>query len=90
MTAFIWGNKWVDRSDDLPGLMTGTQVAVGIGIAVVAALIPDLDRWPPADRRRLVEVMRAKGGASEARYVRLLDGHARLRRSLEALAPAGG
>jgi hypothetical protein len=33
--------------------------------------------------------MRAKGGPSESRYVRLLDGHARLRKSLEALLPAG-
>ena len=34
----------------------------------------------------LVAVMRAKGGGSEMRYARLLDGHRRLRRSLESLA----
>ncbi|MEK7680291.1 MAG: hypothetical protein AAB356_08870, partial [Deltaproteobacteria bacterium] len=39
MQAFIWGNRWRDNSDDLPGLMTGTQLAVGIGIAVVSAII---------------------------------------------------
>jgi hypothetical protein len=58
-------------------------------LAPVATLIPDLERWPAADQRRLVDVMRAKGGPSESRYVRLLDGHARLRKSLEALLPAG-
>jgi len=55
-------------------------------LALVATLIPDLERWSAADRRRLVDVLRAKGGPSEARYVRLLDGHRRLRRSLEKLA----
>jgi hypothetical protein len=58
-------------------------------LAPVATLIPDLERWPAADRQRLVDVMRAKGGPSESRYVRLLDGHTRLRKSLEALIPAG-
>src|SRR2546428_255087 len=55
-------------------------------MALVAALIPDLAAWSPAERRALVAVMRAKGGRSEMRYARRLDGHRRLRRSLEALA----
>jgi hypothetical protein len=54
-------------------------------LALVIALIPDLDRWPAIDRRRLTEVLRAKGGPNEAQYVRLLDRHQRLRRRLEAL-----
>ena len=57
-------------------------------LAPVAALIPDLARWPAADRRRLVRVFRAKGGRSELRYVKLLDDHGRFRASLEALAAA--
>src|SRR5437899_1873013 len=57
-------------------------------MSLVAALIPDLARWPLAERRELVAVMRAKGGASEMGYARRLDAHARLRRSLEALARA--
>jgi hypothetical protein len=55
-------------------------------MSLVAALVPDLAAWTPAERRALVAVMRAKGGASEMDYARRLDGHARLRRSLEALA----
>ncbi len=55
-------------------------------MSLVAALIPDLTRWPQSDRAALVAVMRAKGGASEREYARLLDGHRRFRRSLEALA----
>jgi len=57
-------------------------------LSLLIALIPDLARWPAGDRRRLVQVLRAKGGPSEARYVRLLNGHHRLRRSLEALVAA--
>ena len=58
-------------------------------LAPAIALIPDLARWPAADRRRLLAAMRAKGGASEARYVRQLDGLDRLRRKLRDAAPAG-
>lgn len=54
-------------------------------LSLLMALIPGLERWPAADRHRLVQVLRAKGGPSEARYMRLLDGHQRLRRSLAAL-----
>ena len=57
-------------------------------MSLVAALVPDLARWPFAERRELVAVMRAKGGASEMGYARRLDAHARLRHSLEALARA--
>jgi hypothetical protein len=57
-------------------------------LSLMMALIPDLGRWPAADRRRLVQVMRAKGGPSEARYVRLLGSHRKLRRSLEILVAA--
>jgi hypothetical protein len=49
-------------------------------------LIPDLARWPAHERERLRRLMRAKGGASEASYLALLDGHRRLRRSLQLLA----
>jgi hypothetical protein len=60
-------------------------------LSTVIGLIPDLADWPAAERARLRGVMRAKGGASEARYVAQLDGHRRLRTSLHALvrdAPA--
>ena len=54
-------------------------------MSLVAALIPDLAAWSVADRRALVAVMRAKGSGSEMSYAGWLDGHHRLRRSLEAL-----
>jgi len=58
------------------------------GLALVAALVPDLAAWPARERRALVAILRAKGGGSEGRYTRLLDGHRRLRLRLEALVRA--
>jgi hypothetical protein len=55
-------------------------------MSLVAALIPDLAAWSSAERRSLVAVMRAKGGDSEMGYLRRLDGHRLLRRSLELLS----
>ncbi len=57
-------------------------------LSLMAALIPDLPRWPASDRQALVAVMRAKGGASEYQYARRLDGHRRLQGALEGLARA--
>ena len=54
--------------------------------ALVVAQIPDLPRWPAADRRRLLRLIRAQGGRTEVAYLRLLGGHRRLRASLAALA----
>ena len=53
--------------------------------ALVATLVPDLDRWPQRERARLVGVIRAKGGRGEGPYVRRLLRHARLGQALEAL-----
>lgn len=45
-----------------------------------------LQRWRRAERRDLAAIMRAKGGRRESDYVRLLDAHAKARRSLVRLA----
>ena len=55
-------------------------------LAPIVALLPDLARWPGADRARLLAVMRARGEPGERRYLRLLDGHHRLRRGLQRLS----
>jgi hypothetical protein len=47
--------------------------------ALVLALIPDLSSWSRDEKQAVVEIIRAKAGADEARYVRLLVGHPRLR-----------
>ncbi|MCB9747065.1 MAG: hypothetical protein H6755_01490, partial [Candidatus Omnitrophica bacterium] len=39
MTAYVWGNKWVDRSDDLPGLTTAGEIALAVGMELVQLII---------------------------------------------------
>jgi hypothetical protein len=50
--------------------------------ALVLDSIRDLPRWPKADRRATAEVIAAKAGPSESRYLLLLRRHARLREAL--------
>jgi len=52
---------------------------------LILCRIPDLARWPAADRARAIAVARAKGG-SEFRYYDLLRRHARLQAALRELA----
>jgi hypothetical protein len=53
--------------------------------ALVVALIPDLARWTTEEKRDVVRIVRAKAGADEGRYLRLLRRHRRLRRAIIAL-----
>lgn len=48
-------------------------------LALVLALIPDLARWTEDEKRETALIIRAKAGADESRYVRLLQPHSRLR-----------
>ena len=50
--------------------------------ALVLDLIPDLSRWSRREKDGVVEVIRAKAGRSETRYLRLSQRHARLRAAL--------
>ncbi|HET6342346.1 MAG TPA: hypothetical protein VFG78_09220 [Gemmatimonadota bacterium] len=49
-------------------------------------ILPGVERWSSAERRALVSVVRAKGGRRESDFVRLFDGHVRLRRAILDLA----
>lgn len=48
-------------------------------LALVLNLIPDLARWTDEEKRDAAQIIRAKASADEARYVHLLQHHARLR-----------
>ena len=54
-------------------------VPVNHPLALVFALIPGLDRWTPSDKSAAAAILRAKEHAAEARYLRLLQCHPRLR-----------
>jgi hypothetical protein len=49
-------------------------------------ILPGLERWSPADKRDLVEVVRAKGGRSELDYLPRFNEHRRLGKAILALA----
>ena len=51
-------------------------------LALVLDAIPDLPRWSRAERAAAAEIIRAKDGREEIRYLRLLKSHARLRKAL--------
>jgi hypothetical protein len=54
--------------------------------AVTLSLVRNLKRWTPDEKRLLVAIIRAKAGATETRYLRLLQQHTRLR---DVLVQAG-
>jgi hypothetical protein len=50
--------------------------------SLVLALIPDLGRWTPAEKRQLIKIIRTKGTGDEMRYFRQTQFHPRLRSAL--------
>ncbi len=50
--------------------------------SLVLALIPDLTRWSPQEKRQLIKIIRAKSAPSEMRYLRQTQRHPRLRAEL--------
>ncbi len=49
-------------------------------------ILPGVETWSPTEQRALAAVVRTKGGRRESEFVRLFDGHARLRRAILDLA----
>lgn len=49
--------------------------------SLLLALVPDLSRWTEDEKRALARIIRAKAGADELTYLRLLQKHRRLRRA---------
>ena len=47
--------------------------------AVVLDLIPNLNRWSESERKALVPIIQAKAAADEARCLKFMQQHARLR-----------
>ena len=55
-------------------------------LCLLLAMVPGLDRWPAADRRGVVAIMRAKGKANERAYFDLMRRHRRFREAMVQLA----
>ena len=54
--------------------------------APLVMILPRANRWSATSKTRLVEVIRAKGGARESQFVALFDRHRALRRAILELA----
>ncbi len=50
------------------------------------AQVPDLPRWPPPARRRMVAAMRAKGRSDGMRYFELTRTHERFGQAMAGLS----
>jgi hypothetical protein len=56
--------------------------------AALLSLIPEVARWLPEEKQALLSVIRAKTGAEETEYLRLLQQHQRLRDAVLRLGSA--
>ena len=56
--------------------------------AAALSLVEDMDRWSDAEKQSLVRIIRAKAGADEAGYLKLMQKHGRLRRAMIDLGSA--
>lgn len=54
-------------------------------LAMVLAMIPDLSRWSKEEKSAIRQIVRAKTGTDELRYVRLLQRHQKLRDGLRTI-----
>ena len=73
------------RVGSLRGFPAGERLAWDRWAPLVR-ILPGVARWSPAEKRGVVEVIRAKGGRRESDFVALFDRHRRLRRALLRLA----
>jgi hypothetical protein len=55
-------------------------------LSLVLAMIPEIEKWSSAEKEMAMRIIRAKGGADEAGYLKLMQQHAKLRDALIRLA----
>jgi hypothetical protein len=65
-----------------PRSLNGRERRAFDDLALVLALIPDLSQWSEWEKRRVVQLVRAKAGADESRYANLLQSHVKLRAAI--------
>jgi hypothetical protein len=79
-------NQQVARSLGL-SIQTKSTVARRISddLALVLALVPDLERWKDSEKKAIQAIIRAKISSNESDYLTKLQKHARLRKAIIAL-----
>ena len=68
-----------------PKDLSASEHRVFSDLALVPALIPDLSRWSKEEKSAIRQIVRAKAGTDELRYVKLLQRHQRLRDGLRTI-----
>jgi hypothetical protein len=68
-----------------PEDLSASEHRVFADLALVLAMIPDLSRWSKEEKTATRQIVRAKAGTDELRYVRLLQSHQRLRDGLRTI-----
>jgi hypothetical protein len=59
-----------------------TELTALSDFAVLSTMIPNLGRWTAEKKRQLVQIIQAKAGRDEAKYLKLMQKHARLRQEV--------
>jgi hypothetical protein len=59
-----------------------TELTALSDFAVLSTMIPNLGRWTAEEKRQLVQIIQAKAGRDEAKYLKLMQKHARLRQEV--------
>ena len=68
-----------------PTDLSASEHRVFSDLALVLAMIPDLSRWSKEEKSAIRQIVRAKAGTDELRYVRLLQSHQKLRDGLRTI-----
>jgi hypothetical protein len=68
-----------------PTELSASEQRVFADLALVLAMIPDLSRWSKEEKTAIRQIVRAKAGPNELRYVRLLQSHEKLRDDLRTI-----
>jgi hypothetical protein len=68
-----------------PTDLSASEHRVFSDLALVLAMIPDLSRWSKEEKSAIRQIVRAKAGSDELRYVRLLQSHQKLRDGLRTI-----
>jgi hypothetical protein len=75
--------QFLNRTLDLNAeSWTGAQKSALENLALVLGMIPGLAKWNPAEKALAVRIIRAKAGADEALYLKLMQRHDTLRQAL--------
>ena len=65
-----------------PARWDGDELTALRDFAVTLSLVPDLGRWSTVEKQQLVQIIQAKAGRDEARHLKLMQKHIRLRKEI--------